>query len=82
MFESIKKVGLTDSVEDIKHIIEHLLSVGEGVTIETKKQASILAGSVDKDGHLLKLKVVSHWKVFPDGTRYLTTIIFQGIVSK
>jgi hypothetical protein len=71
MFETIKQIGWGDSVEVVDKIISHLLSVGEGVTVETgNRQSSKLEAS---DGGL---KVLSTWKILPDGTKYLATINF------
>jgi len=69
MFESIKQVGMCDSIEDVNRIILHLLSVGEGVTVESSWEPSTL------EGPLGPLNIKSAWKMLPDGTRYLATII-------
>jgi hypothetical protein len=71
MFESIEKVGWGDSVEVIDTIIGHLLSVGEGVTVETSVEHPSKL-----DAPLGGLKVQSTWKILPDGTKFLTTIRF------
>lgn len=48
MFKSLKKVGMTDSASDINQIIDHLLGVGEQVTIKTRRVLSTWA--IMKDG--------------------------------
>jgi Domain of unknown function (DUF4157) len=71
MFETIKQIGWGDSVEVVDRIIAHLLSVGEGVTVETRvRHESKL------EAPLGGLKVQSTWKILPDGTKYLSTINF------
>lgn len=69
MFESIKSIGMADTVEDVNTIISHLLSVGAGVTVE-----SVRMHPSTLEGPLGSLRVMSAWKILPDGTRYLTTI--------
>ena len=69
MFESIKKIGFADSVDDISTIIKHLLSVGEKVDVQSPvRHPSKL------EGPLGNLKVLSTWVVLPDGVRYLSSI--------
>lgn len=71
MFESIRKIGLTDSVEDMNKIISHLLYIGEEVTVETRVDfPSTLEGASGQ------LKVLSTWVVLPDITKYLSTVKF------
>ncbi len=69
MYESIKSVGMTDSIQDVKKLIESLLSVGEDVTVSAPS-----ARSTEVPASAGKLKIDSKWKILPDGTRYLTTI--------
>jgi hypothetical protein len=74
MFATIEQVGWGDSVEVVDQIISHLLSVGEGVTVETRvRHPSTIEAS---NGGL---KVQSTWKVLPNGTKYLTTINFVPV---
>jgi len=74
MFASIKSIGMADTVEDVNTIISHLLSVGEGVAVESAgRHPSTL------EGPLGSLRVHSTWKILPDGTRYLATINFMPI---
>ena len=70
MFESIKRIGISDSVADINMIILHLLSVGEGVKMETRVEHESKG-----QGPLGSLSVRSTWAILPDGARYLSTII-------
>ena len=71
MFESINNIGMSDSVADINAIIQHLLDVGEGLTLETlRNHPSTIKGPLGR------LRVGSTWKILEDGTRYLTTINF------
>jgi hypothetical protein len=74
MFETIKQIGWGDSVEVVDRIIAHLLSVGEGVTVETR-----FRHSSELEAPLGGLKVQSTWKILPDGTKYLSTINFIPI---
>ncbi len=74
MFETIKQIGWEDSVEVIDKIIAHLLSVGEGITVETR-----VRHSSQLEAPLGGLKVQSTWKVLPDGTKYLSTLNFIPI---
>jgi len=69
MFESIKKAGMTDSIEDIGAIIKHLLSVGEKVEVQ-----NLVKYPSQFDGPLGQLTVLSTWTVLPDGARYLSTL--------
>ncbi|MBD2773836.1 hypothetical protein [Iningainema tapete] len=72
MFESIKSIGLTDSVDDINKIILHLLLVGEKVTVENRVEHSS-----NLEGASGQLKVLSTWVILPDSTRYLSSIQFR-----
>ncbi len=74
MFESIKKMGFAGSISDIDAIITSLISVGEQVTIETsvRHPSEIKA---PKGG----IRVLSTWRILPDGTKYLTTINFMPL---
>ncbi len=74
MFETIKQIGWGDSVEVVDKIIAHLLSVGVGVSVETR-----VRNSSQLEAPLGDLKVQSTWKVLPDGTKYLSTINFIPI---
>jgi hypothetical protein len=71
MFESIKLIGLTNSVYDINMIISHLLSVGQQVTVETRVDyPSTLKG---RNG---QLKIFSTWIVLENDIKYLSTLRF------
>lgn len=74
MFETIEQLGWEDSVEVVDKIIAHLLTVGEGVTVESRVRHSSLL-----EAPLGYLKVQSTWKFLPDGTKYLSTINFIPI---
>jgi len=71
LFESIKEIGFSDSVEDISTVVKRLLSFGEQVDIQSPVRHP---GKLE--GPLGKMKVLSTWAVLPDGTRYLSSINF------
>ncbi len=71
MFASIKKIGFTDSVEDINNIISHLLLVSESVSFETR-----VDHPSELEGPSYQIKVLSTWVILPDNTKYLSTIKF------
>jgi len=71
MLESIKKIGIADSVDGISPIIAHLLSVGEEVDVQSPVRHP---GKLE--GPLGNLKVLSTWTVLPDGMRYLSSMNF------
>jgi hypothetical protein len=69
---AILKVGLSDSIEDRAKIVEHLLEVGDQITIEDegKLHRSKL------DAPLGTLTILSAWKVIDTGQNYLGTLKF------
>ena len=73
MFENLSKVGFADSIDTVNTIMSHLIDVGEEITVdaeESKEARSDLPGSTGA------LKVLSTWRVLPDGSKYLSTIRF------
>lgn len=69
---ALLKVGMSDSAEDMAKIVEHLLDIGEQVTINElgKLLRSKLAAPLGL------LTVLSAWKVIDHDKKYLTTIKF------
>ncbi|NER19773.1 MAG: hypothetical protein F6J96_03240 [Symploca sp. SIO1C2] len=74
MFEAVKQVGMVGSVEDIENIIDNLLDVGEELTVDADDTGRQKINKIDAPNG--QLKVISTWKVLPDGTKYLATINF------
>ena len=71
--QAIKSVGMNDSPEDIQTIIQHLLHVGKSVTASTTGGAMRRSHIEAPNG---RLTVLTGWKLFDDGTIYMTTIHF------
>lgn len=71
--QAIKSVGMNDSPEDIQTIIQHLLDVGTTVTASTASGAMVRSHIEAPNG---RLTVLTGWKIFEDGTIYMTTIHF------
>ncbi len=69
---AVLKVGLSDSREDRAKIVEHLLDIGDKITVEHegKFHRSKL------DAPLGRLTILSAWKVIDNGKNYLTTLKF------
>ena len=67
--QTLDEAGLPDTAANNEKIIEHLLDVGETVTPEHFKDIrSELVGPAGK------VKVLSTWKILPDGRAYLATV--------
>ncbi|WP_158516614.1 hypothetical protein [Scytonema hofmannii] len=66
-------VGMVDSVDNVNEIISHLLDIGATITVDTRvRHPSRLEAPNGQ------MKVVSTWKILEDGTKYLTTLHFEG----
>lgn len=74
MFESVKQVGMIDSVKDIEKIIDNLLDAGEEVTVDADYTGRQKTSKIDAPNG--QLKIISTWKILPDSTKYLATIQF------
>ncbi len=73
MFEELSKVGFADSIETVNTIMSHLISTGEEITAEAGEATKARS---DLQGPIGGLKVMSTWRVLPDGSKYLSTIQF------
>jgi hypothetical protein len=74
MSESLEAVGLSDNVVNNDLIINHILDVGQEINSSNRVQyVSTLKGP---DGDL---KVLSTFRVFDDGSKYLSSINFIPI---
>lgn len=71
--QAIKRAGMNDSAEDIQLIIQHLLDVGATVIASTSGGAMFRSQIKAPNG---RLTILTGWKIFSDGTIYMTTIHF------
>lgn len=71
MFESVRKVGMSDSPEDASQIITHLLNVGETATLSARR--NLVCEIKAPNG---SLRVLSTWAILPNGNKYLSTLNF------
>lgn len=69
---TILKVGLSDSVEDIAKIVEHLLDIGDKITVED--EGKFYRSKLDAP--LGTLTILSAWKVIENDQKYLATLKF------
>ena len=74
MGETLRKAGFKDTEDANNTIISHLLDVGQHINVSNNvKYESILRGP---NGNV---KVLSTWKVLPDGRVYLSSIVLIPI---
>ncbi len=73
MFENLSKVGFANSIDTVNTIMSRLIDAGEKITAEAKESKEARS---DLHGPTGALKVLSAWRVLPDGSKYLSTIRF------
>jgi hypothetical protein len=69
MLKVIQSVGLNDSQETVNLIIEHLLNVGQSITLNNR--VNYKSQIIAPNGTLI---IQSTWKILPDNQHYLVTI--------
>jgi hypothetical protein len=69
----IQDVGLNDSDEVVRQLIDHLLTVGQSVSADGYHTSEI-------DAPLGKLYIQSYWQILSDERNYLATVIFMSKV--
>ncbi|MDM8549006.1 hypothetical protein QUF72_02965 [Desulfobacterales bacterium HSG2] len=69
--KAVRDVGLRDSEELVRQLLEHLLMVGQSVSETSYKFSEI-------DAPLGRLHIQSYWQVLNDGRNYLATVIFMS----
>jgi len=69
--KAVQNVGLNDSDEVVKQLIDHLLMVGQSVSTASYQTSEI-------DAPLGRLHIQSYWQVLNDGRNYLATVIFMS----
>lgn len=67
--KAIQDVGLHDSDAVVRQMIDHLLMVGQSISMDGYHTSEI-------DAPLGKLYIQSYWQILSDGQNYLTTVIF------
>ncbi len=73
MFARLSNVGFADSIETVSTMMSHLLVVGEEITAEAEESKEVRSTMQGPAGGL---KVLSMWRVLPNGAKYLSTITF------
>ncbi len=73
--KAVQDVGLNDSDELVRQLIEHLLMVGQSVSTASYQMSEI-------EAPLGRLHIQSYWQILNDGRNYLTTVIFMSKRSK
>ena len=71
MNNTLNEAGIEDSIENNQMIVENLLDAAKEVTDGNTEIISYIAGVNGK------VQVVSRWKILPDGTPYLATVILK-----
>ena len=69
MAVTLAKAGIADTTEENAKIIEHLLEVGEKV--KAGSNVDVASEIVGPNG---AVKMLTTWKILPDGNAYLSTI--------
>ncbi|MDM8521426.1 hypothetical protein QUF64_15370 [Anaerolineales bacterium HSG6] len=67
--KAVQDVGLNDSDEVVRQLIDHLLTIGQSVSTDGYHTSEI-------DALLGKLYIQSYWQILSDGRNYLATVIF------
>ena len=73
--KAVQDVGLKDSDEVVRQLIDHLLTVGQSVSTNSYQSSEI-------DAPLGRLHIQSYWQALNDGQNYLATVIFMSNRSK
>ena len=71
MNNTLNEAGIEDSIENNQMIVENLLDAAKEVTDGNTEIISYIEGVNGK------VQVVSRWKILPDGTPYLATVILK-----
>ena len=71
MNNTLNEAGIEDSIENDQMIVENLLDAAKEVTDGNTEIISYIEGVNGK------VQVVSRWKILPDGTPYLATVILK-----
>ena len=71
MNNTLNEAGIEDSIENNQMIVENLLDAAKDVTDGNTEIISYIEGVNGK------VQVVSRWKILPDGTPYLATVILK-----
>ena len=71
MNNTLNEAGIEDSIENNQMIVENLLDAAKEVTDGNTEIISYIEGVNGK------VQVVSRWKILPDGTPYLATVVLK-----
>lgn len=73
MSKTLNTAGIEDTIENNQMIVENLFDAAKEVTDGNTEIISYIEGANGK------VQVISRWKVLPDDTRYLATVILKPV---
>lgn len=73
MSNTLNKAGIEDTIENNQMIVENLFDAAKEVTEGNTEIISYIEGVNGK------VQVVGRWKILPDGTPYLATVILKPV---
>lgn len=77
MLAEVLKSGLRDDVSTVNSLVTAIIAAGEGATVEPDRGGA--SGSATIETPKTKLSIDGKFKVLPDGSKYLTTVIVKPV---